>query len=354
VLILTLKSDYVLTINLLFSNKVARTNQQANIASNIGSNTACSGSSRGRPKGSQGRDREKGQEGSYYRVDKNKEGKNIKYKYFFCSKTGHFQKDCRKYLEAQKKVKKNIKSERSNYNKKANIAIVEKYNDSTYSQELALNIKIYQNIWLIDSEATKHFTENRSDYIQYIAWTKPRKVQIADSITVESLGFGVVKLGYTDLQNVWFIPTFNQQLLSVGILDSEEYKLVFKDRKIVCMYDLYLVFEACKNQKLYIVNLSLSTATVNEVYSGIISKSVKIEVNKLIKSKNSELYNKLAYRRLGHTNYPDIFRLSDNSESLVIYKTKPIVGRNTCEDCLAGKLKKSFVKKTDFRRLQPG
>ena len=120
------------------------------------------------------------------------------------------------------------------------------------------------------------------------------------------------------------------------------------------MYDLYLVFEACKNQESYIVDLSLLTATVNEVYLGITFKSVKMEVDKLIKSKNSELYNKLAYRRLGHTNYSDIFRLSDNSEGLVVYKTKPTVRRNACKGCLAGKLKEFFIKKTDSRRLQSG
>jgi len=169
VLVLTLKSDYVSTINLLSSNKVARTNQQANVAFNTGSNTVRGGSSRGRPRGSQGRGRGRGRGGSYHGVDKNKGGKNVKYKCFFCSKTGHFQKDCRKYLEAQKKVKKGMKSERSSHDGEANIAIVEEYDDSTYSQELALNMKVYQDIWLIDSGATKHFTGNRSDYIQYTA-----------------------------------------------------------------------------------------------------------------------------------------------------------------------------------------
>ena len=166
---MTLKSDYISTINLLSSNEIARTNQQANFASNIDSNTARGGSSRGRPKGSRGRGRGRGRRESYHEVDKNKGNKDVKYKCFFCSKTGYFQKDCRKYLEAQKKVKKSVKSERSSYDREANIAIIKKYNDSTYSQELALNMKVYQNTWLIDSGATKHFTGNRSDYTQYTA-----------------------------------------------------------------------------------------------------------------------------------------------------------------------------------------
>jgi len=132
-------------INLLSSNKIARTNQQANIAFNTDSNTVCGGSSHSRPRNSQGRDRGKGRGESYHKVDKNKKSKDIKYKCFFYNKTGHFQKDCRKYLKTQKKIKKSIKSEKSNHNKKANIAIIEKYNNSTYSQKLALNIKIYQN-----------------------------------------------------------------------------------------------------------------------------------------------------------------------------------------------------------------
>ena len=76
-------------------------------------------------------------------------------------------------------------------------------------------------------------------------------------------------------------------------------------------------------------------------------KLVKIKVDKLIKLKNSELYNKLAYYRLEYINYSNIFRLLDNLESLVIYKTKFIVRQNTYKDCLAGKLKKFFIKKTD-------
>ena len=79
-----------------------------------------------------------------------------------------------------------------------------------------------------------------------------------------------------------------------------------------------------------------------------------MEVDKPIKSKNSESYNELAYCRLGHTNYSNIFRLSDNSEGLIVCKTKPTVGRNACEGYLAGKLKKSFIKKTDSRQLQLG
>jgi len=145
-LILTFKSNYILTINLLFSNKIARINQQTNITFNIDSNTVCSRSSHNRPRNNRGRGQEKDQKELYYKVNKNKKSKDIKYKYFFCSKIDYFQKDCCKYLKAQKKIKKNIKSEKSNYNKKANIAIVEKYNNSIYFQELALNIKVYQNI----------------------------------------------------------------------------------------------------------------------------------------------------------------------------------------------------------------
>jgi len=76
-----------------------------------------------------------------------------------------------------------------------------------------------------------------------------------------------------------------------------------------------------------------------------------MKVNKPIKSKNSELYNKLIYCRLKHINYLNIFRLSDNSEGLIIYKTKFTVGQNAYKDYLADKLKKSFIKKTDFRQF---
>ena len=76
-----------------------------------------------------------------------------------------------------------------------------------------------------------------------------------------------------------------------------------------------------------------------------------MKVNKPIKSKNSELYNKLIYCRLKHINYLNIFRLSDNSEGLIICKIKFTVEQNACEDCLADKLKEFFIKKTDFRRF---
>ena len=134
-------------------------------------------------------------------------------------------------------------------------------------------------------------------------------------------------------------------------MNSEKYKLIFKNRKIICIYNLYLIFKVYKNQKLYIVDLLFSTAIINKVYSDITFKSVKIKVDKSIKSKNSELYNKLIYCRLEYINYFNIFRLSNNLKGLVIYKTKFTIKWNICKDYLANKLKEFFIKKTDFRQL---
>lgn len=55
----------------------------------------------------------------------------------------------------------------------------------------------------------------------------------------------------------------------------------------------------------------------------------------------------LWHQILAHTNYHDIPKLAPASKGVVVARRISVRGEHACESCLAGKMKESFVKKTD-------
>jgi hypothetical protein len=57
---------------------------------------------------------------------------------------------------------------------------------------------------------------------------------------------------------------------------------------------------------------------------------------------------------MGHMNYKDLEKLQHKSLGIHFTKRSITAGRRDCESCLAGKMKESFVRKTDIREEVKG
>jgi hypothetical protein len=106
----------------------------------------------------------------------------------------------------------------------------------------------------LDSRATKHFTGIKSDIQQLKRWSEPWTVRIANGVTVEAKGYGIVSLGQLLLLEVWYVPAFKSlRLLFVKSLALVGYFIVFEGDTATCLKHGDVVFEARINQGSYIV-----------------------------------------------------------------------------------------------------
>ncbi len=73
--------------------------------------------------------------------------------------------------------------------------------------------------WILDSGATRHFTDVKSDFQTLKRWSTPKNVQTADQITTQALGYGTVVVG--SLTEVQYVPDFSSvRMLSVKALND--------------------------------------------------------------------------------------------------------------------------------------
>lgn len=125
----------------------------------------------------------------------------------FCSKPGHWQKDCTHYMRARNQfqnqaprnggeqshlVKDSIIDDRLDYSScqhSANIVI-----------ETALMSAYHKPSWKIDSGASKHFSGKLSDFSSLKTWSSPKLVSIVDGNTCACEGYGIWKIRNSKVQ----------------------------------------------------------------------------------------------------------------------------------------------------------
>jgi hypothetical protein len=92
--------------------------------------------------------------------------------------------------------------------------------------------------WFLDSGASKHFIGVLSDLSNFKRWNGPKPVRIANGSIANMIGYGRAMVGEMVLSEVWFVPTFgNTRLLSVSVLDSEGYLILFSKGKATYIKD---------------------------------------------------------------------------------------------------------------------
>jgi hypothetical protein len=92
--------------------------------------------------------------------------------------------------------------------------------------------KDYEDDWILDTGATQHMC-----YRKYYFWTyqdmELNPIYLADDTTHTPQGKGSVHfslpgIGKVLLSNVWYVPTFKNNLLSLVLIDKEAIRLSWK------------------------------------------------------------------------------------------------------------------------------
>lgn len=148
----------------------------------------------------------------------------------FCKKPGHFKQNCRKFLASKKR-----ESSTSTVNSGSGKAKTAQSESRNIAFTAASKRK--SNVWVIDSGASAHMTNDRSFYSEleefecgFITMADGNKSQILGE------GKGVVKgidscgeIVNINIHNVRFVPGLSTNLLSVGKLVQKSLEVTFND-----------------------------------------------------------------------------------------------------------------------------
>ena len=198
---------------------------------------------------------------------------------------------------------------------------------------------------MIDSDASKHFTGTHSDFTQLKWWRDPKTVKIANGSITEAVGYDTIRVGQLDLKDVWLVPEFCFiRLISTKALNKDGIAVLLENGTATGIKHHSKVFETANTSELYILK------NTERAFESTISPEAKEPTEIPSETQNpSESTVDLWHRRLGHTNYRNIEKLRAASTGMAFTPKIKTAGENSCESCLAGKMKESFHKKTDSR-----
>eukprot|EP00794_Sanderia_malayensis_P002751 gene2751-biopygen2271 len=148
-------------------------------------------------------------------------------KCFYCQKEGHFAKNCFK-KKADRKAKLQAESAKT----------VEHQDDGDGDFVLTVNNSDKQacDDWWIDSGASQHMSFNNSGMINYMKFSMPQEIKLADNSIVFAYGKGNIRLPCYDgskrinlmLKDVLFIPKLRKNLLSLSTVTERGNEVLFK------------------------------------------------------------------------------------------------------------------------------
>ncbi|TXG67654.1 hypothetical protein EZV62_008929 [Acer yangbiense] len=132
---------------------------------------------------------------------------------FNCKKFGHVEKDCR-------------------YKQNVNQAKKENDDEGTLFYACQSAVEEKDSTWHLDSGCSNHMSGNENIFLDVDSTVTP-KVKLGNGAIVESKGKGRIsvetKKGTKYVNDVLFVPELNQNLLSVGQLVENGYRLHFED-----------------------------------------------------------------------------------------------------------------------------
>jgi len=287
----------------------------------------------------------------------------------YCGKWGHYFYDCkkRKYDKIINKQRKNYRYKKGNYKKKynehkkyANYMTKDRY-DTTYAdafteeynskENLDINfatINPYNNninskemmCWILDSGASISIT-NQLNGLKNIQKCR-EKIYLANNQTILTQFKGDL-MGYIDnhkilIKNVYYSPKINKNLLSIGNLTQQGYKVIFninnnKPHAIIYNQNHQRILTIKSNQT-NTFKFWISTQPLN--LSKIDNSDNSIEIN-YTHLKSIDKIN-LWHRRLAHFNISNI----KNKLLKININTK-------CPMCISSKLKNKPYKSSSSR-----
>lgn len=139
---------------------------------------------------------------------------------FFCKKTGHLKKDCRKYIKGKANKEK----------EKANQAVSE--DSGTHICSDVQQDNCCERAWYIDSGATSYMSSDK-DFFKVLSTCTNEKVRLAngDNADVHGIGSGYLtckdnerKQNKIIVKDVLYVPALEENLLSVRRLIEKAFK----------------------------------------------------------------------------------------------------------------------------------
>ncbi|KAK3747962.1 hypothetical protein QZH41_007086 [Actinostola sp. cb2023] len=263
-----------------------------------------------------------------------------------CGKPGHLKRNCWSLKKEKEKEQQN-KPESKPVKHKANVVAADSDSESLGLVTQALAASVCANdVWIIDSGATCHMTNDRSSLRDILELTEPVHVQLGDGKVLNATARGTVTL-YTvlrggnekrcNLKDVLFVPKLSYSLLSVPKATGAGLKVSFDKSE-------------CK-----IVRADGATIAVGKKVGSLFHLKYRREVE-LSNAATAELSmskEMLWHQRYGHLGTQNLKKLAN--ESLVTgFDFDPKKGLDFCEACVQGKLHRcSFPTSGAKRATEP-
>ena len=261
-----------------------------------------------------------------------------------CGKNGHFKRDC--WDLTKKSGNGDMLQNGRNRMKTPKACTAECDSDDEESDTVSL---VAENVltangrsnWIVDSGATSHMCKDEDLFTEFIKLATPQNITVGDGFSVEATGIGTIFLNMNinqnknvicKLSNVFYVPTFSYNLLSVSKATKLGKSFQFKGH--MCYINdtkRGIIGTATKYGNLYYVNCTI----VKDKQHHAAMKC----------GNNAQTKEDLWHRRYGHLGEQNLERLA--KENMVDgFDYDPKKRETFCKLCIDGKQhKQPFSKK---------
>ena len=202
--------------------------------------------------------------------------------------------------------------------------------------------------WIVDSGATNHVCSS----LQMLSSFRELAVEdftmrMGNDSVVSAKAVGEVRLQFRNnkfiiLNNVYFIPGFRRNLISVSVLFEQSYQVKFNGTSVFISKNGLEICTGSLDSGLYMIRSKLNSLLSTELFKVEQPKNKKQKI-----SHDNDTY--LWHLRLGHINLNRIERLvKDGLLRELNVSTLPV-----CESCLEGKMTKRPFKTKGQRAKEP-
>lgn len=128
--------------------------------------------------------------------------------------------------------------------------------------------------WIVDTCASKHFCANKEMFTEFDNVAKGEQVYMGNSSNSKVLNKGNILLKLSSskilsLNNVLYVPALHRNLISCGLLNKANIKLIFESNKLVLSRNGNYVGKGYLSGGLFVIkivsNASTSTCTVKSL-----------------------------------------------------------------------------------------